>query len=144
MSVVLLSGCGAMHVVGSGLGSTETTNSAPTITTQPANATVTIGQSASFAVSATGTGALSYQWRQNSVNIPGATLTGYTTPAATAAESGSTFDVVVSNAAGSITSAAGSDTSTSSNSATLTVNRPRSRLAQRVVRHQAINGGRVP
>jgi parallel beta-helix repeat protein len=121
MSVVLLSGCGAMHVVGSGLGSTETTNSAPTITTQPANATVTIGQSASFAVSATGTGALSYQWRQNSVNIPGATLTGYTTPAATAAESGSTFDVVVSNAAGSITSAAGSDTSTSSNSATLTV-----------------------
>jgi len=109
-----------MHVTGSGLGTTETVSSAPTITAQPANATVNIGQSATFSVTATGSGTLSYQWQQNSVNIAGATLPTYTTPAVTAAESGTTFDVVVSNAEGSTTSDA-SSISTSSNPATLTV-----------------------
>jgi len=120
LSAVLLSGCGAMHVTGSGLGTTETGNSAPTITVQPANATVTFGQTATFSVAATGSGTLSYQWQQNSANIPGATSSAYTTPAVTVAESGSTFDVVVTNAEGSITSDA-STTSTSSTPATLTV-----------------------
>jgi len=121
MSVVLLSGCGAMHVTGSGLGTTETAYSAPTITAEPVSTTVTIGQTATFTVAATGAGTLSYQWQQNSVSIPGATLPSYTTPAVTASESGSTFVVVVSNASGSTTSDASSSTSTSSNPATLTV-----------------------
>src|SRR5207302_7261588 len=46
---------------------------APTITTQPANQTVTAGQTASFAVAANGTAPLSYQWQKNGANISGAT-----------------------------------------------------------------------
>ena len=79
---------------------------APTITTQPANQTVTAGQTAAFAVLATGTAPLSYQWQKNGVNIAGATAASYTTPVTTTADSGSTFGVVVSNSVGSVTSAA--------------------------------------
>jgi Immunoglobulin domain/Immunoglobulin I-set domain len=85
---------------------------APTITTQPANQTVTAGQTATFRVVATGTAPLSYQWQKNGANITGANSASYTTPATATADSGSTFDVVVSNSAGSATS----------NTATLTVN----------------------
>jgi PKD repeat protein len=84
---------------------------APTITTQPANQTVTVGQTASFSVVASGTAPLSYQWRKNGTNISGATSASYTTPATVMADNGSTFSVVVSNSAGSATS----------NNATLTV-----------------------
>jgi hypothetical protein len=85
---------------------------APTITTQPVNQTVTAGQTATFSVVAGGTAPLSYQWQQNGVNIAGATASSYTTPVTTTANSGSTFDVVVSNTAGNAASA----------KATLTVN----------------------
>jgi len=78
---------------------------APTITTQPANQTVTVGQSATFSVSATGTAPLAYQWQKNSANINGATSASYTTPATTSADNGAKFDVIVSNSAGTVTSA---------------------------------------
>ena len=77
---------------------------APSITSQPANQTVTAGQTASFTVSASGTAPLSYQWRKNNANITGATSSSYTTPATTTADSGSTFSVMVTNSAGSATS----------------------------------------
>ena len=83
----------------------------PTITTQPADRTVAVGQTAKFRVRATGTAPLSCQWRKNGVNITGATRPSYTTPPTTAADNGSLFSVVVSNIAGSVTS----------NNATLTV-----------------------
>ena len=92
--------------------SASSSATAPAITTQPANQTVTAGQTASFTVVATGTAPLSYQWQKNGANIAGATAASYTTPATTTADSGSTFRVVVSNSAGNVTSAA----------ATLTVN----------------------
>src|SRR5439155_3959658 len=57
------------------------TTVAPTITTQPANRTVTAGQTASFTVTASGTAPLSYQWQKNGANINGATSASYTTPA---------------------------------------------------------------
>src|SRR4029077_15341328 len=60
-----------------------------------------------FTVVATGTAPLSYQWQKNGVNIAGATAASYTTPATTTADSGATFQVVVSNTAGTVTSAAG-------------------------------------
>jgi len=85
---------------------------APAITTPPANQTVTAGQTATFAVVAAGTAPLSYQWQKNGANIAGATSASYTTPATATSDSGSTFDVVVSNTAGTVTS----------NAATLTVN----------------------
>jgi hypothetical protein len=76
----------------------------PTITTQPANQTVTVGQTATFSVTATGTASLTYQWQKNGGNISGATAASYTTPTTVAGDSGATFDVVVSNAVGSQTS----------------------------------------
>ena len=85
---------------------------APSITMQPASQTVTAGQTATFSAVASGTAPLSYQWQKNGANISGATSASYTTPATTTSDSGSTFDVTVSNSVGSVTS----------NSATLTVN----------------------
>jgi hypothetical protein len=77
---------------------------APTITTQPANQTVNVGQTATFSVTATGTAPLSYQWQKNSANISGATGASYTTPATVSGDNGAKFDVIVSNTAGSQTS----------------------------------------
>ena len=85
---------------------------APTITTQPANQTVTAGQAVTFSVVATGTAPLSYQWQKNATAISGATSASYTTPATTSADNGAQFRAVVSNLAGNVTS----------NAATLTVN----------------------
>jgi hypothetical protein len=78
----------------------------PIITTQVTNQVVIAGQTATFTVAATGTAPLSYQWRKSGVSIAGATASSYTTPATTAADNGATFSVVVSNTAGTATSAA--------------------------------------
>jgi hypothetical protein len=85
---------------------TLTVNSQPAITAQPANQSVTLGQTATFSVSASGTAPMSYQWQKSGVNIAGATAASYTTPATTSADNGSQFAVVVSNVAGSVSSAA--------------------------------------
>src|SRR5207237_6512584 len=77
---------------------------APTITRQPASQTVSVGQTATFTVTAAGTAPLRYQWQKNGTAIGGATAASYTTPATTAADNGDQFTVVVSNAAGSGTS----------------------------------------
>lgn len=79
---------------------------APSITSEPANRTVTAGQTATFSVTATGTAPLTYQWRKNGTTIKGATASTYTTPATTTSDSGAKFTVVVSNDAGSATSTA--------------------------------------
>ena len=87
---------------------------APTITAQPSAQIVTTGQSATFRVIATGTPAPTYQWRKAAVAITGnatATTAALTLPSVTANDAGA-YDVVVTNAAGTVTSA----------SATLTVN----------------------
>lgn len=84
---------------------------APAITQQPANATVTAGQMATFAVVASGSAPLAYQWQRNGTPIAGATAASYTTPATTAGDNGATFRVIVANSLGSVTS----------NDATLTV-----------------------
>ena len=88
-------------------------SSAPLSTSQPQSLTVTQGSPATFSVTATGTAPLSYQWRKNSVNIPGANSAAYTIFATVEADEG-LYSVVVSNAAGTATS----------NSASLTVNPP--------------------
>ncbi|HKQ87868.1 MAG TPA: immunoglobulin domain-containing protein, partial [Candidatus Acidoferrales bacterium] len=81
----------------SGPGTGTTKNVAPTITTQPASVSVTAGKTAVFAVVASGTQPLSYQWQKNQQNISGATSASYTTPATTTADNGATFRVIVSN-----------------------------------------------
>jgi serine protease len=76
----------------------------PAITAQPQSATVNAGQTATFTVTATGTGPLAYQWSRNGTAINGATAASYTTPALGAADSGVNYTVTVSNVAGSATS----------------------------------------
>ena len=52
----------------------------PTITVEPANQNVPIGQSGTFSVTATGSAPLSYQWRKNGAVITGAANPVYSTP----------------------------------------------------------------
>src|SRR6202011_488771 len=63
---------------------------------------------------AAGSAPLRYQWRRNGTAIAGATSASYTAPAATAADTGASFAIIVSNSAGSV----------ASRSARLTVNGP--------------------
>lgn len=79
---------------------------APTITQQPADATIAIGQTATFSVTASGDPTLAYQWQRGGTTIAGATAESYITPANALADSGAVFTVVVSNGVGSVTSAA--------------------------------------
>jgi hypothetical protein len=76
----------------------------PLIITNPASLTVEVGQTATFSVTATGAGTLTYQWYKNGVAISGATSSSYTTPPAVLGDSGSVFTVTVSNAIGTVTS----------------------------------------
>ena len=90
--------------------------SAPTIGTQPADKSVTEGETATFTVNATGSD-LSYQWQQNTngsawTDITGETNATYTIATTTMNINGTQYRCVVSNSAGSVTS----------NAATLTVN----------------------
>src|SRR5260370_33178607 len=87
-------------------------NGNASIATQPTSQTVTVGQAAAFAVAATGTAPLSYQWQKNNAAILGATSSSYTAQATTSSDNGTQFTVVVSNTIGSVTT----------NAATLTVN----------------------
>jgi hypothetical protein len=99
---------------------TLTVNVPPTISTQPVSHTASIGQTAAFSVTATGTGTLTYQWKKNGTAISGATSASYTTPAAVASDNGSSFTVTVTSTTGSVTSTA----------AILTVNGPPSITTQ--------------
>jgi len=134
ISLLGLVGCGLSGSPAGGPGGSVI----PTLTAQPSNESVTVGESATFGVSAAGTAPISYQWQSSGAianaatptssrhalaqiqtaaataftDISGATSSSYTISQTTAAENGLSFRVVVSNPAGSITS----------NSATLTVN----------------------
>ncbi len=87
-------------------------NLPPSITSNPVNQTVTVGQTATFTVGASGTAPLTYQWQKNNANITGANAASYTTPATVIADNGSTYRCVVTNSVNTATS----------NAATLTVN----------------------
>lgn len=84
----------------------------PTILADPANQSVTLGQSASFVVSAGGTGPLTYQWQRmlpganawfdvsNGSGYSGATSTSLTVLSTTIAMNGDRFRAVVTNSLG--------------------------------------------
>ena len=76
---------------------------APRLITQPAAQIVTQGNTAIFTMEAAGIPAPAYQWRRNLVNIDGATHATHTIANAQPADEGS-FDVIVSNAVGSLIS----------------------------------------
>jgi hypothetical protein len=76
----------------------------PSITIQPKSLIVTQGQIAQFSVTAVGSAPLTYQWQKNSQNIVGATAAALTFASTQAADAGN-YRVIVSNSAGSATSA---------------------------------------
>ena len=112
-------------VVGNASGSSVTSAAAaltvkaapadPTIIVQPVDQSVVAGQPAGFTVTANGTPPLSFQWMKNGMNITGATSDSFAIPAAITADSGASFSVTVTSAAGSVTSGV------TSNRGTLTV-----------------------
>jgi hypothetical protein len=111
-----------------GSSNSSSQNNGPAITTQPSSVTVTVSQTATFSVQATGSGTLTYQWQKSSTAISGATSSSYTTAPTTAADSGSQFSVIVSNSIGNVTS----------NPATLTVSTAGNSTTDVVTHHNDI------
>ncbi len=81
-----------------------TVNSPPVITGNPSGTIGCAGVTVTLTVAASGSG-LSYQWRKNGSNVLGATSSTLTYSPAASSDSGS-YDCVVTNAYGSVTSAA--------------------------------------
>lgn len=77
----------------------------PAITLQPVSQSAPVGGTLTFSVTATGTTPLSYQWRKDGMGLTGATSATITISSVQARDTGS-YDVVVGNPAGSVTSAA--------------------------------------
>ena len=77
---------------------------APVITSQPVSQSAQLNTNVAFSVQVTGTSP-SFQWRKNGIDIKGANASSYMLPAATSADNGALFSVVVSNDAGIVTSA---------------------------------------
>lgn len=101
-------------LVGNGVGSAlssltqltvATTATAPVITSTPAPRTIVVGSSTVLFVGANGTGGLIYQWRKNGNPLAGGNAATYTITNAQLTDSAN-YDVVVTNSAGSATSAA--------------------------------------
>jgi hypothetical protein len=88
---------------------------APSITQQPANASVAAGAPATFTVKTSGgTSPVTYQWKRGGALIAGATAASFTLATATLGDNAATFAVDVINPAGTVSSSA----------ATLTVTAP--------------------
>jgi hypothetical protein len=90
-------------------------NFPPSIITQPQGQTVSIGQSATFSVVASGTAPLNFQWRLGGTNIFGANTNSYTVNSAQDTNVGD-YTIVITNLAGSVTSSVAALTLLSSNS----------------------------
>jgi hypothetical protein len=79
----------------------------PAISSPPAGQMLARGADAAFSVTATGTAPLRYQWRFAGAAVPDATDSAYTRTGIQCRNAG-TYDVIVTNAGGSITSSAAS------------------------------------
>lgn len=97
-TVVVLNGCGSIESAPA----TVTIDEPVAITQQPAGALVCTGEPVTFSVAADGTN-IAYQWRKDGADIPGATSDTYALAAATLDDAG-TYDVVLSNPCGDVTS----------------------------------------
>ena len=78
---------------------------APTITQQPASLSVLANDPVTFTVGVSGSSPFTYQWQLNGVNLLGANAATYSILQAQSTNVGS-YTVIVTNAAGSVTSAA--------------------------------------
>ena len=77
--------------------------SPPVITRHPASTSVAAGQAVSLMIEVSGSPVLTYQWRRDGVALAGATTATLSLGAVSAASAGS-YDVVVANSAGNVTS----------------------------------------
>ena len=77
---------------------------APSISTQPISQSVALGANVTLNVGASGSAPLGYQWRANGVNLSGQTNASLSLTSFRATDQ-KTYTVVVSNSAGSVTSA---------------------------------------
>jgi len=82
--------------------------------TGPSNQSILVAQTATFSVSVAGTGPFTFQWFRNSVLVPGETSSSLSVPNAQLSDSGATFFVQVTNAAGTQTSGTATLTVTAS------------------------------
>ena len=100
-------------------GTTNLVAATPTISSQPAAASRSYGQSVTFSVTASASdgGTLSYQWLLGGVSINGATSSSYTIDSLALADAGS-YSVYITNSV-----ASGLPFSTTSNAAALTVSK---------------------
>lgn len=83
----------------------DTVSALPVINVPPTSLTITEGQPATFSVTATGAGTLTYQWQRNQKNIPLANNSVYSIGNAQLADAGD-YRVIVGNPAGSVPSQA--------------------------------------
>jgi hypothetical protein len=88
-----------------GFGDTQTfgPRAAPLITRQPSDAVACPGGTSSFVVIGSETGDIAYQWRRDGTDIPGATSPILTLTNVSVPDAG-TYDAIVSNDCGSVTS----------------------------------------
>lgn len=84
-------------------GSNISDGGGPVIIRQPQSLGLFVGQIATFTVKAISAEPLTYEWHFNGTNIPGATNTSYVIPAVALTNQGS-YDVLVSNSFGSVSS----------------------------------------
>jgi plastocyanin len=75
----------------------------PAILTNPQPQTVTVGDSVTFSVAASGTAPLAYQWRFNGANRAGETDAALNLPSVLATDAGG-YSVVITNSLGAVTS----------------------------------------
>lgn len=97
-SVLVTSSCGSTESDAASLSLLAPT----TITSQPSSQTVCEGSPVSISVAATGEN-ITYQWRKNGADIPGAVSSTYSIASAVAADFGN-YDVVVSGTCGTVSS----------------------------------------
>ena len=105
-------GTGAMDLAGNNMATPYKWNfttmdqdiTPPSITIQPSDQTVKVGDAATFSVVTIGTEPITYQWQRNGIDIPGATNILYITQPTALLDNGSTFRVNVTNSAGTIMS----------------------------------------
>jgi hypothetical protein len=87
------------------LGTAVAATGAPVFLAQPQSQTVAAGANVVLSVNVTGVPPLAYQWQFDGANIPGATSSTLTVPAAQPTNAGN-YTVVVSNLRGTVTSSA--------------------------------------